>query len=61
MSNRRVTPEQTRDTQKRFCVIQLAQQCLSIPLEELEAVTGVREVRASLLRLLPRQLEPWQI
>ncbi|KAI3377612.1 hypothetical protein L3Q82_008771 [Scortum barcoo] len=52
MSHREEAPGRPR-TRWRDYVSQLAWERLGVPPEELEEVSGVREVWASLLRLLP--------
>ncbi|KAK3519769.1 hypothetical protein QTP70_003908 [Hemibagrus guttatus] len=49
----RKRPQGRPRTRWRDYVSQLAWECLGVPLEELEEVSGEREVWASLLRLLP--------
>ncbi|KAI3364646.1 hypothetical protein L3Q82_011430 [Scortum barcoo] len=53
MSHREEASGKTQDTLERLCLSRLAWERLGVPPEELEEVSGVREVWASLLRLLP--------
>ncbi|KAI3358294.1 hypothetical protein L3Q82_014673 [Scortum barcoo] len=54
MSHREEASGKTQDTLERLCLsARLAWERLGVPPEELEEVSGVREVWASLLRLLP--------
>ncbi|KAI3372703.1 hypothetical protein L3Q82_023166 [Scortum barcoo] len=54
MSHREEASGKTQDTLEKLCLwLRLAWERLGVPPEELEEVSGVREVWASLLRLLP--------
>ncbi|KAI3368383.1 hypothetical protein L3Q82_008085 [Scortum barcoo] len=52
MSHREEAPGKTQDTLERLCLL-AGLGTPRVPPEELEEVSGVREVWASLLRLLP--------